>query len=236
MNSFDLKVLLKQKKLPKKIGDLIRHACLDGDKLQGVNFHELTYQNCSFFNLTIIESKLSDTIFLKCLFNTTKFCNSEQLSGRYTNCVFMNCYFVDIKFCLLHNENTQFINCTFEGIEKLVLDSYSSSFINCQFVKVNITNSQIKSCLILQNDFVESRITNSPFQSNYLFENKFFKVKNVKATNYLASFYKNVYLKSTGFEKDLIHHEEQKSYIMFGQQIDNMKNYTRQIVALLEKK
>jgi hypothetical protein len=101
---------------------------------------------------------------------------------------------------------------------------------------VKITNSFNGSCLFYKNDFVESEIHNSPFQPSKLFLNKFFKVKLKKPNNYFGTFYKNEYLKSTGFEKDLIHNEEKESFIIQGQEIDNMKNYMKQISVLLDKK
>jgi hypothetical protein len=101
---------------------------------------------------------------------------------------------------------------------------------------VNIANSNIRSSLFLQNNFIELKISSSPLQTNYLFENKFFKVKNVNANNFLATFYKNEYEKSSGFEKDLIHHEEKKCFIKQGEKVDNMKNYMKQISVLVDKK
>ena len=101
---------------------------------------------------------------------------------------------------------------------------------------MSITNSQIKSSLFLENDFIETKITNSPFQTNNFFENNFFKVKNVKANNYFAVFYKNVYEKTTGFEKDLLQHEDDKCYVVQGLKFDNLKNYTKQLVTLIDKK
>ena len=72
MNSFDLKVLLKQKKLPKKIGDLIRWVCLDGDNLKGVNFHGLTYEDISFFNVTITDANMESSHFGNSIFHNVK--------------------------------------------------------------------------------------------------------------------------------------------------------------------
>jgi uncharacterized protein YjbI with pentapeptide repeats len=222
MKSSDLKKILASKKAPKKTIDLVSNLCLDGGNLDSVFFHELTYERMSFFNLKIINSDISKAKFYNCTFNNVIFTGGEIFAS-FSGCLFINCSFAEQKFAMLTCQNCQFISTHFGMIEKLILNTYDTKFIQCEFYKAIITKSEIKSSTFIKSKFIELQIKNSPFQSNYMLENVFFKVKNIKANNYLATFYKNEYHNTTGFEKDLLFNEEQGYYIKQGESVDTLQ-------------
>lgn len=222
MKSSDLRKILSSKKAPKKSIDSVVNLCLDGGELKSVFFHKITYERISFFNLKIINADLQGAKFFNCIFNNVTFTEGEIIAN-FSNCLFVNCSFSEHKIALLNCQNCQFISTQFNLIEKLVLHIYSSKLIQCEFYQANLINSDFKSSVLIKSKFIELQIKNTPFQSNYILENVFFKVKNTKANNFLATFYKNEYHNTTGFEKDLLFNEEQGYYIKQGESVDTLQ-------------
>ena len=235
LKSSDLKKILSSKKAPKKSMNLVSNLCLDGGNLDSVFFHDLNYERMTFFNINIINSDISKAKFFNCTFNNVIFTGGEIFAS-FSGCLFINCSFEEQKFSMLTCQNCQFISTNFVIIEKLILNTNDTKFIQCEFYRANIIKSEIKSSTFIKSKFIELQIINSPFQSNYIFQNVFFKVKNIKANNYLATFYKNEYHSTTGFEKDLILNEEQGYYIKQGASVDTLqKSVVQQYLESLIK-